>query len=497
MNAVIVLVAGLAGPGLLPAAAVARWSPATAFLAPLIGAAMAAVAAELELALAGSLVTWYLVVAVTVNVAVAAYLARWKVRSRAREGAPRAAAPAVAWSAAVTVLILAVLAVPLTALRAPAFGWDAEQIWLTHALMISGGHHAMLTGLTNPAYLTSNPDYPPLVSAAGAMAFAFYGQANLHIAVDMTVLLQACALGVVGAGLATVGRDRRLLTQVAAAVAGAAVCLAGFAIAGPYGTDGYADLLWAAAAAGAVSWGLMLPKSSQALGIACTCAAVASLTKNEGLATGVIALVLIAVRYRPVAWARLAALTGRDHPSVGWREAGRRWAERACLVVLPALPALAWAVLTRSLGIGDLFFKSSVFFVPPPRESIAERADVTFQGMAAHLAVAPVAAAMLLLGGLFLRRDRERAGLSNPGWLWTVWLGSLVVIFVIYLKGPLEIHGWINNSVNRTTIFGQLVLYAELAGWLVIAVDAAFSADRTAVAARIAGARQPARGPSG
>jgi hypothetical protein len=38
--------------------------------------------------------------------------------------------------------------------------------------------------------------------------------------------------------------------------------------------------------------------------------------------------------------------------------------------------------------------------------------------------------------------------------------------------GVLEIHVWWANSVNRTTIFAQVLLYADLAIWLVIALDA-------------------------
>ena len=89
--------------------------------------------------------------------------------------------------------------------------------------------------------------------------------------------------------------------------------------------------------------------------------------------------------------------------------------------------------------------------------------------MAAHLAVAPVAVAVLVAGCCFLRRDRERARLGNPAWLWTACLVSLAIIFATYVFGASEIHGWLQNSVDRTTIFAQVLLYADLAIWLVIA----------------------------
>lgn len=57
----------------------------------------------------------------------------------------------------------ACLAVPLATMRSPMIGGDANTIWLTHALMVYGGHHDLFTDLRNVAYQFSNPDYPPLV----------------------------------------------------------------------------------------------------------------------------------------------------------------------------------------------------------------------------------------------------------------------------------------------------------------------------------------------
>jgi hypothetical protein len=487
MTELLVVIVGLGAPGFLLALAVAGASPVLVFLAPLIGAGMAAVAAELELGVGGSLFTWYAVVAVIANVAV---VARWLAGVRF----PPWADPPWGWSILTLAVVLGALIIPLTALRAPMIGWDANSIWLTHALMVSGGHHELLTGLQNPAYSFSNPDYPPLVPAAGALAFALFGRGDLHVATGTTVLLNACALGVVGTGIAAVGSGGRQLTRVAAVVAAGAVCLVGFAVSGQYGVDGYTDLLWAAAAVGAVIWGLVLPRSTQMLVIAWTCAAVASLTKNEGLTTGLALLVLIALRYRPLTLSWVRRL--RAHPESGgfpgaaaWPVA-RRWAERAAFVVVPALPGLVWVGQIRLIGLSDRFFQSS------PTESLVTRAHATIDGMAAHLAVAPVAAAVLVAGCCFLRRDRERARFGNPAWLWTACLASLLTIFVTYVFGGYEIHWWLTNSVNRTTIFAQLLLYAELAIWLVIALDAAFTHDRveqpnaTPAAVSVAGGRR-------
>ena len=470
MRALFVLVAGLGAPSILPTLAVARRSPALVFLAPLIGAGMAAVAAEIEFGVGGSLITGYAVVAVTANLAVIAW---WLAAGRSRQPW---AGPSWRWSIVTVVIVLGSVAIPLTALRSPMIGWDANSIWLTHALMVYGGHHELVTGLQNVAYQFSNPDYPPLVPAAGALAFSFFGLGDLHLAVDMTVLLNACALGVVGTGIATAGSSGRQLTRTAAVAAAGAICLVGFAVSGNFGIEGYTDLLWAAAAAAAVIWGLVLPRSTQALAVAWICAAVAGLTKNEGLATALAILVLIALRYRPL------SLPG---------PMARRWAERTAFVVVPALPGLAWAGLARLMGLHDAFFKSA------SPESPATRAGATIAGMAAHLAVAPVDLAVLVAGCWFLRGDRERARLGNPAWLWLACLASLAFIFATYMVGRLEIHSWLVNSVNRTTIFAQLLLYADLAIWLVIALDGAFaradSEQRDAVQAAASLAGDPHR----
>ncbi len=202
MRALVVVIVGLGFPGLLPAVAVARRCPALVFLAPLIGAGMAAVAVELELGVGGSLPTWYVVVAGIVNVAVMAW---WLAARRFR---PQAGPPWT-WSIVTVVVLLGAMIVPLTGLRAHMIGYDANAIWLTHTLMVSGGHHELLTGLRNVAYSFSNPDYPPLVAAAGALAFALFGRGNLAVVMEVTALLNACALGVVGVGVAAVGSRGR------------------------------------------------------------------------------------------------------------------------------------------------------------------------------------------------------------------------------------------------------------------------------------------------
>jgi hypothetical protein len=473
MKALVVLAACLGVPGLLPALAVARRSPALIFLAPLCGATMAAVAAVLEVGVSGSLVTWYVAVAVLVNLAVVVW---WRRAGRFRPWP----SPPAGWTVLTVVVILGALVVPLAGLGGHVIGWDANSIWLTHALMLLGGHRRAVTDLLSSGYRFSNPDYPPLVPAAEALALAVFGRTDLQVAVEVTVGLNACGLGIAASGIAALAGSGRAVTRVCGIAVAGTVCIAGFALAGKTGIDGYADLTWAAAAVAAIIWGLVLPRSTQALLVAWVAAATASLTKNEGLTTALIVLVLVAVRYAPL---RL----GWPGPTrtLGVRQAGeagklvREWAWRGALVVLPALPGLGWAGLVRILGLHDAFFAHR------GTESMPYRAGVAIAGLAHQLYIVPFALVVLAVGSMTLRPERERAGLGNPAWLWTAAVGSLAVIFATYVLGGLEIHQWLESSVGRTTIFTKVLMYSELAIWLVIAVDAA---------ARLAGERPvPAR----
>ncbi|HXY44461.1 MAG TPA: hypothetical protein VEH29_09760 [Acidimicrobiales bacterium] len=463
-QALFALIVMLGLPGVLPAFAAVRRSAAVVFLAPLVGAAMAAVAVELELGVGGSMLTWYVVLSVLVNAAVIAWWAA--VRSSRR----REAAPAWTWPVATVVVLGDAMVVPLTGLHALMFGHDANSIWLTHALMVSGGHRVLLMDMKNPAYAFSNVDYPPLVPAASALAFAHFGFSRLHLSVDVTGLLTACALGVMGGGIATAAERQPPLQRAAAVILAASLCLVGFALAGDGAIDGRADLLWSAAATAAVIFGLVLPKSTQALVPAGICAIVASLTKNEGLTTALIILVLVSLRYRPPSWRRRLpagsgsrALRRRVGPVI------RSWWERAAFFVVPALPGLAWLGLVHLLGIRDRFFGTYSPESGSP-ESGGMRAGATVSSVAPHLVVLPIAVGVLLLGAVFLHRNREGAGLGNPAWLWVVCLSYLGVLLLTYVVGSYEIHWWLKTSVSRTTIFPALLLFAELGIWLIVAL---------------------------
>jgi hypothetical protein len=484
MRVLWVVVGCLGVPGLLPAVVLVRRSPALIFLAPLVGAVMAASAACVEVGVGGSLAVSYVGIAVVVNLAAAIW---WLSSGRFRR---QPDPPPWGWSVLTVAVVLGALALPLAGLDGHMIGGDTNAIWLTHALLLSGGHHQALQGLQNPAYRFSNPDYPPLVPAAGALAFALFGRGDLQLAVDVTVALNACGVAAAAVGIAALAGKARVPVRAAAIAAAGIFCVTCFAVSGTAGIDGYADLTWAAAAVAAVIWGLVLPPSRQALAVAWICAAAASLTKNEGFTTALIVIVLVAFRYLPMSL-RSPARAGRHAgptPARAPHAVIPVWAQRSMMIIVPALPGLAWAGIARSLGLHDAFFASS------SPESLGYRAGATIVALADNLAIVPVALAVLAIGSALFRRDRERAEFGNPAWLWTVAAGSLSVIFATYLLGSLGIHRWLEFSVARTTIFTRSLMYADLAIWLVIAVEAVSRPARTRY--RGAEASAPAQAPA-
>ena len=86
----------------------------------------------------------------------------------------------------------------------PIVVYDARAIWTLHSLFIYGGHNTYLAALKESSVWCSNPDYPPLVSASGAIGLAVDRGSDLHLAVSLTSILNACALGVAGCGIASI-----------------------------------------------------------------------------------------------------------------------------------------------------------------------------------------------------------------------------------------------------------------------------------------------------
>ncbi len=448
MNAAFTFIVGLALTGLLPAIAAAGVAPVSIFLSPLVGAITAGVAVELELALGGSMHSWFVVAAVLLNLAALALLLRrkrlptWEIRGRA----------------VITLVVLfVVLALPLIGLRAHEVGYDGSITWTTHALLISAGHNSLVAGLQNPAYVASNSDYPPLVPAVNALGFTFAGRTVLILGAELTALLNAAAVGVIGVGIASICRPGVRRDYALSVVFAAVVCLGAFSVGGDYvrvgnyGVDGYADLLWAASAVAAVLWGLVLPRGRSALLVAWCCAIVASLTKNEGLVTAIVILLLIAIRYQRPTFDR------RD--AVG---SAMSFGKEFVLWLAPAFLGLVWIAQMHVLHVQNYFFGTR------QAETLRTRTSATLHAMGNSEDILFAALLVLAIGCIWFRNSRRLAGLGHPLWLWTAWAAGNLVVAATYVFGSLEIHTWLTTSVDRTTIYGKLLLLVEIAIWAII-----------------------------
>ena len=478
---VLAALALLVAPAVLPALALLGARTTTVFIAPLVGAVFAAVAAELEAAVGSTLLTWYVILVVLANVAALAWLRHrfaalakaQRTQLRTLDGrTPRRWAWPSGWSWATVAVMALAAAWPLQVLRAPILGYDAYAIWTLHSMLIFGGHNVLQGALTDPIYNFSQPNYPPLVPAVGALGFVAEGGVDLRLAEILTAVLNSCALAAAGCAIAeSAAAHGRALARVVSLGAGACICLIGFGLSASFGVSGYADLLWAASGLAAILFGLVLPPSIRNLAAAWLCATVAGLSKTEGFLAACMILGLLTVRYVPRPVTPLSAL--RQNAAGVRRAVGIVWARWAVTVVVFAvvmvLPGLFWVGYVRYEKIGTSFVGTSP-------QSVAFRSGATASGLWDNLHVLPLAVGVALVGAVVLSGRRRRLALASDVWLWIVLAGSLAALVITYIFGAFEIHWWLSTSANRTTIFENLTAYGDMAVWLTVA--ASYQTDR-------------------
>jgi hypothetical protein len=523
----VLAMAVLAVAGGLPATVLAgvRWVAVP--LAPLTGAVLAALSAAGCLASGGTVLGWFAGLAVVANVlALAAGLlgsSPWARRPRGSRhpGQSGYAQPAPIpprrsldraghrrlFDAAAAGAVVAMAAVCLTALRAPSVGFDARTIWMLHGVWYAAGHQVALAALRNPSLSFAHASYPPLVGATVAVSWGITGDHSYRLGVVMVALLNGCAVTAAALVAVEAGRSARgrlvgqpaagpsgppgqlgpsglagrhgpAVTVVGATVVGVLLVGAAFGVAGPFATNGYADLLWAAAAVGAVGFGLVLSGRGHDLGAAAVLLAVAGATKDEGTATAALLVVAITVR---------ALLRRRSDGA-----AHRRLALTAAGGVLGVAALLAWPVLVHGLGAAP-----NVDTLGVRSTSDLSRAGASVRAAAPHLHVLVLAAAVAGLGAVLLARTRRRLALGNDGWAWLALLGGLLVVGGAYAAGGGDIQLWLITSVHRTTFFPDLVAWWVVGMWAVVGVarlcgvddrrsgDAAPGPDRSAGAGRL------------
>jgi len=396
------------------------------------------------------------------------------------------------------VAVIVACAVALRGLRTPTVGFDARALWVLRPGWFLQSHHQLLVDLKVRSLVLTQSAYPPLGSAASAVAWKVTGVHTARLGVVVTSVLDACALAAAAlavaavgtrAALAAVGRpDSDPATSAPGASAatvpsaeppwapmaagiGAAVLLVLVAagITEPFLTNGYADPIWSLAAVGAVAWGLQSPGDRAARAAAVVLVLVAGSAKDEGFVTAVAVIVLVAAR-------SLAGVVAED----GWRARWTRWAGPVALAAAELAAIGAWPELMKVEGARGA---SSTFTA---HTELASRASAVAHGMSPYLHVLVLAVPVAVVGGLVLAPDRRRSGTGNDLWAWAALACGLGAVAGALVTGQGAIGPWILSTVHRITEFPALAAWWIVATWGVVAV--------AAVAARDRGAEEPRDG---
>jgi hypothetical protein len=224
-------------------------------------------------------------------------------------------APAAAWTwpqrllascCAQALLVAAVVAWRAWA-AAPWGGWDGWAIWNLHARLLARGGTDWPALLAAPQLSWTHPDYPRLVAAGVARAWAWTGAESPAAAGLVSAAFAAALLGVLVAGLHV------LRGRIAAAVGG--LLLVGTPFFVTFATNEHADIPFAAYALAAVVCGVrgwLIP--------AALFAGLAAWTKNEGLLfAAVFGAVLLTTQPRQKIGAILGALALGLLPVIGFK----------------------------------------------------------------------------------------------------------------------------------------------------------------------------------
>lgn len=523
----------LAASGALPAWRIAGRRPVTLFLAPLAGAVLAGVSGGLTVLVAGSILRWFVALAVAANAAALASLLAHREERRSAGlqppapgqgsagGYARAPGPSLGLPGGMgspfgmgglagLLAVVAAVSWGLSSLVRPRIGFDARGIWLLHARWMLEGHGVARAALANTALPFAHSSYPPLAGGMVALVWTVTSTHTLRLGEVMIALCSACAVAAAGcmiveagtSGAARLrdggaGRLAGLLVAAVGVLAGGAWCLAAYGVAGASATNGYVDLLWSAAAVGAAGYGLLLPASRSSLYVSALLVAVAALTKNEGIAASAVLVVLLYLRYsffrgdgfqEDGSPARLssggqapAQVSGGGQVPVAAPGGGRlpdllRRLVPACIGLAAVV---AWPASMLALGaLPDPDLNGR------PHGSLWTRMDATARGMADHLHVAGIALALGIVGAALLGRARRRMGLGDDRLVWALGGAEVLATGIFYVAGTTQIQFWLATSVDRTTIFANVLGLAVVGFWAVGASGALVARSDTSPAAQ-------------
>lgn len=447
----------LCAPAVLPTFAIVGPRPVAVPLLLPFGSLLAAISAVLAVASRTSMVPWLVVVDVAATAAAAALLLR------ARQNAPWSRAGEAGGGLSALLVAAGAMLVGLLPLRHTVLDWDARSIWLLHARLLDAGGSTYVHALQSSLFGFSHPDYPPLAPATVAVAWKVGGSAGYRVGQVVLALLGACLL-VVAAWL--VGRRARgRLAAVSSPVLAGLFAFAALGATTVFLTDGYADVVAAAAATVAALALLAEPATPTFAALGLAAAVMAALTKDEGL---VAALLVVAL------WvARLL----RSHRQ-----------ERRLLAagVATGVAMVMWPLVVAALG-GPA---GSAFSAPGPAASTPRGTRLRDAISGVHDLVPMwwlVLGAVVLAGiAVATRPGRDRAdpgaadaeGRAAPlGWLAALVVLYLAALVVTYTVGTAPITWWIYTSIFRVTILARLLMYAAAAIAVALVLDTAAASD--------------------
>jgi hypothetical protein len=493
--ATIVALLVLSAAGVLPVLGLVgvRWI--TIPLTPLAGAIVAAVAATTYVAVGGTFMTWFVVeAAILAGVVITFWYARperrpWRpdVRRRDRHGT------AHRWfGIGGAVAIAAACAWCLRGLATPTVGFDARALWLMRPGWFLQSHHQLLVNLRIPDLVLIQSPYPPLVSAATAVGWSVTGNHTDRLGVVVIALLNTCALAVAAFALVELGRrfavrlsgsdgagsniaqgvaarrgaSRRVtsrsvwastLPMVVGVVAAVLLVFVAFGITEPFMTNGYADPIWSLAAVGAVVYGLQMELGRVQRGAALLLVLVAGLSKDEGVATAVVLIGIIALR-------SLLALWRDGRLQQWWRPVALGAAE---LAVVGSWPLLMRIDHARGAKVAQ-----------SPMRDWAGRVSGSYHGMTPYLHVLVLAIPLAVVGGLILSRVRRASGAGNDWWAWAGLASGALAVAGAFVTGTGALGPWLLSTVHRVTEFPAMMGWWIIAVWAVVASGAFLVAPR-------------------
>lgn len=455
----------LAATGAVPAWRMAGGRPLALFLAPCLGALVAAVSAVVTVVGASEPLRWYVAFAAAAN---AAALASVATRSDDRRRWPRLG------TVLVGAAVMAAVGFGASVLGRGRPSPVAGATWVALARVLVHGHRAVVPAL-GPSASAARLLSSPLGAGTAAVTWLVTGASSAAAARGVLLVVAAAAVGaaacaVVEAGTVVPTRwssSARLLAVLAAV----AFCLAAFGVAGPQAAGGDLTLLWTSAVTGAAVLCLVLPPTGWRLRAGVTLAAVAVLAAPAGVVAVVAAIVAVGVR-------RTAGAPGRG------RGALRLVDLVGALVALAA--AGTWPVVAAVEGVG-----SPATGLPPPG-GLARVADA-WHALGPALWPAAVAAAVVAaVAGVAVGARRRLAGMAGD-------VGLLVVVLVT-LAAQLAAAGW-DTAVSLPLRLEPPALVASLAVlmatacvavWLPLAFGAAGPPAAGETADRSAGGRAAA-----